>query len=177
MDLLLSLTLTYLCLVLNYLLINRNNAVFGHSGIELLADEQDEQGIFSAILQSLQQIPFILLKSLPFLKVYKSTLCMPQSSNSKQKNSCGEVEAAWERFQQTWQILFSGWQCCIKAYIWCYSLLRPQIRTGESFDINRVIAQETWYRLVDILSSGVSRSSAVYPAEGPLTGMSLLQKS
>lgn len=68
---------------------------------------------------------FHTFKSHPSCKVYKSTLCMPQSSNGKQKNSCEEVEAAWERFQQAWQILFSGWQCCIKAYVWCYSLLRP----------------------------------------------------
>lgn len=113
--LLLSLTLTYLCLVLNYLLINRNNAVLDHVWYGTAGGwARWARHIFSHFTELTAEM-FHTFKSLPSCKIHRSTLCMPQSSNSNPKNPCEEVEAAWERFQQTCQILLCGWQCCIKA--------------------------------------------------------------
>lgn len=52
------------------------------SGMEMLVDEQDMQGIFSAILQSFQQMPFILLKAFPLTRHAKAhcTCHSPQTA-------------------------------------------------------------------------------------------------
>lgn len=91
---------------------------------------------------------FHAFKSLPSCKVYRSTLCMPQSSNSNQKNSCEEVEAAWERFQQTWQFSSLDGSAVSKLVCGVTVFQNPHVRTGETYDIKTVVVQQTLCRLV-----------------------------
>lgn len=111
------------------------------SGMELLVDKQDEQGIFSAILQSLQQRPFILLKAFPLARYTEahSACHSPQTAIKRvlvrRWRELGKGSSRHGKFSSLDGSAVSELMHGVTVFY------DPHTRTGEAFDI-----RQWWFR-------------------------------